>query len=113
MSPVAKLCVVLATGLATLAACRSPATRASSAQASIASAEQTKKNVRKLRATLPGKPMTEVVGVLGQPSQVFTLENREVWDYKDAAYDPVTSQTVRSLQIFFVNRQVDSVNFSY
>ena len=57
--------------------------------------------------------MKEVVGILGQPSQVFTLENREVWDYKDAAYDPVTGQTVRSLQIFFVNRQVDSVNFSY
>ena len=63
MSRVAKLCVVLATGLATLAACRSPATQPSSAQASIASAEQTKKNVRKLRATLPGKPMKEVVGI--------------------------------------------------
>jgi outer membrane protein assembly factor BamE (lipoprotein component of BamABCDE complex) len=113
MNRVAKLCVVMAACLGSFAACRSPATQTSSTQASIASAEQTKKDVRKLRETLPGKPMKEAVGILGQPSQVFTLENREVWDYKDAAYDPVTGQTVRSLQIFFVNRQVDSVNFSY
>jgi hypothetical protein len=84
-----------------------------SAQASRLSEERTKQNVRKLRATLPGKPMKTVVGILGQPSQVFTLENREIWDYKDAAYDPVTGRTVRSLQIFYVDRRVDSVNFSY
>jgi outer membrane protein assembly factor BamE (lipoprotein component of BamABCDE complex) len=109
----AKLCVALATCLATFAACRSPAARTSSAQASRLSEERTKQNVRKLRATLPGKPMKTVVGILGQPSQVFTLENREIWDYKDAAYDPVTGRTVRSLQIFYVDRRVDSVNFSY
>ena len=112
MSRVAKLCVVLATGLATLAACRSPATQPSSAQASIASAEDEEKRSQVTRnaarqADEGGRrySRTTLAGV--------HIENREVWDYKDAAYDPVTGQTVRSLQIFFVNRQVDSVNFSY
>ena len=41
------------------------------------------------------------------------FENREIWDYRDAAYDPVTGQAVRSLQIFFVSRRADSVSFSY
>lgn len=57
--------------------------------------------------------MTEVVKILGQPSRVFTLENRETWDYGNAAYDPVTGRTVRSIEIFFVERVVASVNLSY
>jgi hypothetical protein len=48
--------------------------------------------------------MKDVVKVLGQPSQVFTLENRETWEYKNAAYDPVTGRTVRSLDILFLDR---------
>ena len=57
--------------------------------------------------------MKEVVKILGQPSQVLTLENRETWDYRNAGYDPVTGRTVRSIEILFVDRIVASVNFSY
>jgi len=57
--------------------------------------------------------MRDVVRVLGRPSQVFTLEERETWKYENAAYDPVTGRRVRSLDIFFVDRVVASVNFSY
>jgi hypothetical protein len=56
--------------------------------------------------------MKDVVRIPGKPSQVSTLEERETWDYKNAACDPVTGLTVRSLQILFLNRRVDSINFS-
>ena len=107
---------MLATCLAALLACRSPDTQGSSAstsQRSSAFSEKRKENVRKLRASLPGKQMKDVVRILGKPSQVSTLEERETWDYKNAAYDPVTGLPVRSLQVLFVNRRVDSINFSY
>jgi hypothetical protein len=57
--------------------------------------------------------MREVVKILGQPSQVFTLENRETWEYRNAGFDPVTGRTVRSIEILFVDRVVARVNFSY
>ena len=57
--------------------------------------------------------MKDVVRVLGQPSRVFTLENRETWEYRNAGYDPVTGRTVRSLDILFKDRVVASINFSY
>jgi outer membrane protein assembly factor BamE (lipoprotein component of BamABCDE complex) len=110
-----KLCIGLITCLAALIGCRSPGTGnpAPVASATVSDDKPSKPNVRKLRATLTGKAMNEVVEILGQPSQVFTLEHRETWDYRDAAHDPVTGRTVHSIQILFVNRRVNSVNFSY
>lgn len=107
----------MAAFLAGLAGCQSPGSRNSSVAAvspSSASLEQRPKpNVRELRARLVGKEMKHVVNVLGPPAQVFTLEQRETWQYKDAAYDPATGRTVRSLDVLFLNRRVESVNFSY
>ena len=114
-----KVCVAFAACLLSLVACRNvgrPQDVAASAETRSGStpvAERPKQDVRKLRSTLTGKKMKEVVKVLGQPSQVFTLENRETWEYKNAAYDPVTGRTVRSLNVLFVDRLVESVNFSY
>lgn len=114
-----KICVALTACLLPLAACRNQGTQEVAASAETRSvsktpvAERPKQDVRRLRSMLPGKKMKDVVKVLGQPSQVFTLENRETWEYKNAAYDPVTGRTVRSLDVLFVDRLVASVNFSY
>lgn len=94
--------MTLATCLVALIACRSPDTGHSAApiaSANVSDDKRSKQNVRKLRARLAGKAMKEVVEILGQPSRVFTLENRETWDYKNAAYDPVTGRVVHSIQI--------------
>ena len=66
-------------------------------------AERAKRDARRLRSTLIGKGMNEVVKIPGQPLQVLT------WDYKNAALDPVTGRTVRSLEIVIVHR----VDFAY
>jgi hypothetical protein len=114
-----KICVALTACLLSLVACRNLGTQDVAALAETRSgsntpvAERPRQDVRTLRSTLPGKKMKDVVKVLGQPSQVFTLENRETWEYNNAAYDPVTGRTVRSLDILFLDRLVASVNFSY
>ena len=114
-----RICVALLACLFALAACRSPSSQNAVVSAETESgfhapvSERPKQNVRKLRSSLPGKKMRDVVRVLGRPSQVFTLEERETWKYENAAYDPVTGRRVRSLDIFFVDRVVASVNFSY
>jgi hypothetical protein len=112
------ICVAFAACVLSLMACRNlgPQDVAASAETTSGStpvAERPKQDVRKVRSMLTGKQMKEVVKVLGQPSQVFILENRETWEYKNAAYDPVTARTVRSLDVLFVDRLVESVNFSY
>lgn len=114
-----KISVALAACLLYLVACRNPGPQDAAASAetrrgsNTSLVERPKQDVRKLRSTLTGKKMKDVVKVLGQPSQVFTLENRETWEYKNVAYDPVTGRTVRSLDVLFVDRLVASVNFSY
>jgi outer membrane protein assembly factor BamE (lipoprotein component of BamABCDE complex) len=114
-----KICAALTACLLSLVACRNLGTQAVAASAETRSGSNTsiverpKQDVRKLRSTLPGKKMKDVVKLLGQPSQVFTFENRETWEYKNGAYDPVTGRTVRFLDIFFIERLVARVNFSY
>ncbi len=109
--------LALAALLPGLVGCQGSGSRSSSvAVASSSSAslvQRPKPNVRELRETLVGKEMRQVVKVLGQPAQVFTLEQRETWQYRDAAYDPATGRTVRSIDVLFLNRRVESVNFSY
>ena len=119
MNHQAKICVALTACLLSSVACRHMSTQDAAALAETRSGSNTpvakrpEQDVRKLRSRLPGKTMKDVVKVLGQPFQVFTLENRETWEYKNAAYDPVTGRSVRSLDILFIDRVVAGVNFSY
>lgn len=72
-----------------------------------------RKDVRVLRTTLPGKSMRQVIKELGQPSEVFTLDSRESWRYDNAVRDSVTNKPVPYLEVVFVKRIVQTVNFSY
>jgi outer membrane protein assembly factor BamE (lipoprotein component of BamABCDE complex) len=69
-------------------------------------------DVRKMRATLPGKTMPQVLKTIGKPATVYTIDEREYWQYEDAARDSITGQPIKHLEIVFRNRIVESVNFS-
>lgn len=70
-------------------------------------------NIRRLRSMLMGKNMRTVMKLLGQPSQVFTTEDRESWSYQNVAFDPVTHRVVHLLEISFADKVVQDINFSY
>ncbi len=72
-----------------------------------------RKDLRTLRTTLPGQSMREVIRILGQPTEVFTIDGRESWRYDNAVRDSVTDQPVPYLEIVFLKRKVVTVNFSY
>jgi hypothetical protein len=72
-----------------------------------------KQDVRVLRTTLTGKSMRDVVRIVGHPRDVSTLEARETWHYEDIARDSITGRAVRSVDIVFLKRKVESVDFIY
>lgn len=69
--------------------------------------------VRELRKNLVGKSMAEVVAILGQPSDVFSIPGGETWSYKNACRDSITGRPVRFVGIDFQKGQVAEVNFAY
>ena len=68
---------------------------------------------RKLRAQLKGKPMSDVIAVLGKPDKVYTSGTTESWDYYNAAYDSVSGRTVRDLEIWFSKGVVDYMTATF
>lgn len=66
-----------------------------------------------LRTALPGKSMKDVVAMLGSPPNVFTIDEREIWNYGSVAYDSITHKNAKTLELVFFNRRVQSVNFSF
>ena len=93
----------------TFNACQTP----KRASAGIASAERPKSDVRKLRTTLTGKSMQDVIRMLGQPTDAYTLDEREIWNYQDTVRDSITGRPVHFLEIVFKKRVVQTVNFSF
>lgn len=74
----------------------------------------TRADVRDLRNSLPGKPMHQVLAILGQPTEVFTLDpQRETWGYRDVVKDSVTGRDVKFLEVLFSDHKAQSVSFSY
>jgi len=57
--------------------------------------------------------MRDVVRIVGHPRDVSTLEARETWHYEDIARDSITGRAVRSVDIVFLKRKVESVDFIY
>ncbi len=70
-------------------------------------------DIRSVRETVPGQSMPQVLTRLGKPTRVFTVDGRESWEYRNAAWDPVTKRTVTFVEVLFRDRRVESVNFSY
>ena len=70
-------------------------------------------NIRHLRTELPGRTMRQVITRLGPPGYVTTLSDREIWEYRDRATDPITTRPVSLLEIHFVHRRVERVEFFY
>ena len=74
----------------------------------------TRADVRDLRKTLPGTPMHQVLAILGQPTEVFTLDpQRETWGYREVVKDSLTGRDVKFLEVLFSDRKAQSVSFSY
>ncbi len=71
------------------------------------------KDFRKLRAQLRGKSTSEVAAVLGKPASVFVSGTSESWEYLNAAYDPVSGRTVRTMEIWFRKGIVEYFNTSF
>lgn len=69
--------------------------------------------VRELRKDLVGKSMAEVVAILGQPADVFSIRGGETWSYKNACRDSITGRLVRFVGVDFQKGQVSEVNFAY
>jgi len=75
--------------------------------------QRPRQDIRELRSTLPGKTMKQVISILGQPKNIYTLDKREEWIYRQAAFDSFTKKEVNYLSLTFVDRKVEEVNFSY
>lgn len=57
--------------------------------------------------------MKDVIAMLGSPPDFFTIDDQEIWNYGNVAYDSITHKNTKTLELVFVNRRVRSVNFSY
>jgi hypothetical protein len=68
---------------------------------------------RKLRGQLNGKPGNAVTALLGMPDKVYSLGATESWDYANAAYDPVSGRTVRTLEVWFRSGVVEYLKALY
>jgi hypothetical protein len=73
----------------------------------------TQRDFRELEIRLPGTPMSQVIALLGRPSQAFSAGDQETWDYHDVAYDPVTGRAVRRLHLWFKRGVVDDIQASF
>jgi len=77
-----------------------------------ASAESASFDVRTMRTALPGKSMSQVVRTIGRPTTVYTIDEREFWQYESGARDSITGRPIKLVEIVFRKRIVESVNFS-
>jgi len=101
-------------GIAGLSGCQHPAPLVENASMDRTPIPQRpRQDIRELRSTLPGKTMKQVISILGQPKSIYTLDKREEWIYRQAAFDSFTKKEVNYLSLSFVDRKVKEVNFSY
>lgn len=56
--------------------------------------------------------MAQVVKTIGKPTTVYTIDEREFWQYENGARDSITGRPIKFVEIVFRNRIVESVNFS-
>ena len=78
-----------------------------------AAASQPKHDFRELRIRLKGATLAQVAAALGKPAHVYTIGSSESWEYDNAAYDPVTSVSIRRLVIWFRDGREEYMNATF
>lgn len=96
-----------------LAACQAPQKESAPTPIADSIAMRPKVDVRKMRGTLVGKSMRDVVKAIGQPTTVYTIDEREFWIYEDIARDSITERSVRRVEVVFKQRIAQTVNFAF